>query len=113
MKYVVFIEVEYEDGTVDTSSGFVFHSAGLICATRHAFSCNPRNIENITILQIRKGGQKVIGTATLLEPLSRSFEEGGLDLAILRCSNYSGAGIRITTSKYEQNKLGETLYFMG
>ena len=114
MKYVVFIEVEYENGCIDTSSGFFFHRAGLICATRHAFSCNPKDkIKSISIQQILEDGPKEIGEAELLKPLSQSCEEGGLDLAILRCSNYSKAGIRITNSKYEKSKIGETLYFMG
>ena len=111
MKYVVTIEVEDTRGGFSISSGFCFHSCGLVCASRHAFSDNPKDIKCITLYAAKGDTITEIGDAELLEPLSKSCKEGGLDLAVLRCNRKrEWMPISIANTKSE---IGDELYYYG
>ena len=110
-KYIVIIEVEAKDGCFE-SSGFLFHRSGLICATRHSFGAETKDIKSITIYQITKDqSRQEIGKAVLLKPLSKSFEDRGLDLAVLRC-NGAKTCIPLAISK-TQSVITDTLFYYG
>ena len=111
MKYAVIIEVENKGKGFTESSGFYFHGCGLICAARHAFISKKRT-KSITIYQSTDGNRQKIGEAQLLEPLSESCENRGLDLAVLRCDNRLKACRPISIAE-NKSDIGDKLYFYG